>query len=227
MADNDRSLVSRGADQFLSDVARHPPARTNADRARLVFSMDATLSRQPTWDQAMQLQGDMFESTRALGGLSVQLCYFRGFNEFHASPWCDDPARLRTEMSSVACRGGFTQIARLLRHIADHATDARAAVFVGDAMEENADELCHLAGQLGLRNVKLFVFQEGSDPSVAQTFTQMASLSGGAYAPFDANSASQLRDLLSAAAVYAAGGKAALSRLIQSSEIKRLTQQVR
>ena len=227
MADNDKSLVSRGADRFLSEVARHPPARTDAVRARLVFAMDATLSRQPTWDRACQIQGDMFESTRTLGGLSVQLCYFRGFNEFHASPWCDDPARLRGEMSAVTCRGGYTQIARLLRHIAAEAANAKAAVFVGDAMEEDPDELCHLAGQLGLRNVKLFVFQEGADLAVAQTFMQMASLSGGAYAPFNTNSASQLRDLLSAAAVYAAGGSAALSRLIQSDDIRLLTRQVR
>lgn len=227
MTSDDKSLVSRDTNRFLAEVSRHPPAERSENRARLVFAMDATLSRQPTWDRACQLQADMFESTRALGGLSVQLCYYRGFNEFHASPWVDDPARLRERMTEVSCRGGYTQIARVLRHIIDNAGEAKAAVLVGDAMEENPDELCQLAGQLGLRNVKLFIFQEGGDAKVAQTFTQMASLSGGAWAPFDSSSASQLRDLLSAAAVYAAGGAQALARLTQSPGVKRITRQIR
>ena len=225
MTSEDKSIISRGANQFLAEVARHPPQ--GQTQARLVFAMDATLSRQPTWDRACQIQAEMFESTRELGGLAVQLCYYRGFNEFHASPWLNDTRQLRNRMAEVTCRGGYTQIGRLLHHVVDAASTAKAAVLVSDAMEENPDELCQLAGKLGLRNIKLFIFQEGHDAVVERTFTQMASLSGGAWAPFDANSASQLRDLMSAAAVYAAGGASALARLTQNPAVKHLTQQIR
>jgi hypothetical protein len=56
----------------------------------------------------------------------------------------------------------------------------------------------------------LFMFQEGSDPLARRCFLEMARLSGGAYSPFDHNSADQLRDLLKAVAVYASGGLKAL-----------------
>ncbi len=226
MTDKNRSLVSQDTNQFLQAVEHHPPARVRSN-ARLVFAMDATLSRQPSWDRACALQGQMFESTDALGGLAVQLCYYRGLAEFEASQWCTDTNTLLKQMSGVTCRGGYTQIARILKHVLAEKEPVRAVVFVGDALEENPDELCELAGQLGIRNIPLFVFQEGNDRVVAATFRQMATLSGGAWSPFDINSASQLRDLLSAAAVYAAGGQSALLKLTQTGHIKRLTRQVR
>jgi hypothetical protein len=77
-------------------------------------------------------------------------------------------------------------------------------------MEEDIDRLCHLAGELGLLGVPVFLFHEGGDPIVRRAFEQLARLSGGAYCPFDSASAQQLRDLLSAVAVYAAGGRKAL-----------------
>jgi len=33
------------------------------------------------WDQACRLQGEMFEATTAMGGLDVQLVFYRGFDE--------------------------------------------------------------------------------------------------------------------------------------------------
>ena len=88
-----------------------------------------------------------------------------------------------------------------------------ALVFVGDAMEEDVDALCHAAGELGLRGTPVFVFHEGHDPVAANAFRQIAQLSGGATAPFDAQSPETLRELLRAVAVFAAGGRPALARL--------------
>ena len=85
-----------------------------------------------------------------------------------------------------------------------------ALVFVGDAFEENADAVCRKAGELGLLGVPVFVFHEGGGEQPARVFREIARLSKGAYCPFDAGSARQLRELLSAVAVYAAGGRAAL-----------------
>src|SRR4051812_37890004 len=54
-------------------------------RGRLVFAMDATMSRQPTWDIACGIQADMFTEAAATGGLDIQLVYFRGIGECRAS----------------------------------------------------------------------------------------------------------------------------------------------
>jgi hypothetical protein len=85
-----------------------------------------------------------------------------------------------------------------------------ALVFVGDCMEEDVDKLCHQAGELGLLGVRAFMFHEGGEPVARRAFEQIAQLTGGAYCPFDAGSAQQLKELLSAVAVYAAGGRRAL-----------------
>jgi hypothetical protein len=179
---------------------------------RLLFAIDATASRQPTWDTACHLQQEMFRATRDIASLAVQLCYYRGFRDFYATPWLTDSNQLARLMGRVQCEGGYTQIARLLRHAqAEHRkVPVRAAVFIGDAMEESADTLCNMAGECGLMRLPLFLFQEGAEPVVEQTFRTMARLSGGAWARFDAGSAATLAGLLGAVASYAAGGRAAL-----------------
>jgi len=206
-------------DRFLSQVRSRPAPSGNGARGRLVFAMDATMSRQPTWDIACNLQGQMFAETSAIGGLDVQLIFFRGFGECKASRWASDPSTLSKIMSKVDCRGGHTQIGRVLSHIlkGHKKQKINAAVFVGDAMEEDIDHLCALAGELGINNVPLFMFQEGHDLIAEPAFREIARLTGGAYCRFDASSAKQLRDLLSAVAVYAAGGRAALENFSSSS----------
>ena len=206
-----KSLTSPSVEGFLEQVAKTPKP-TGASTGRLIFALDATASREPTWDTACHLQAQMFEATRGLGGLSVQLCYYRGFGEFHASRWAENSSTLLEQMSGVRCRGGHTQIEKVLQHALSENKDhpVAALVFVGDAMEENPDSLCHLAGQLGVIGVKIFLFHEGRDQRVKDVFTQMASLTGGAYLPFDASSSAQLKELLAAVAVYAAGGARAL-----------------
>jgi hypothetical protein len=188
------------------------PLRPAEVHGRLIFAMDATASREPTWDRACQIQGEMFRETAALGALEVQLVYYRGFHEPRASPWFSDTRGLLECMSSVSCLGGYTQIARVLKHAITETGRARvnALVFVGDCMEENLDELCLLAGELGLLGLPAFVFHEGDDPVGARALREIARLSGGAYCRFDAASPRQLRELLGAVAVYAVGGVRAL-----------------
>jgi hypothetical protein len=226
MAGDDRKLpaspdaVSSRAevDAFLRAAASMPaPAREAGRRGRLIFALDATASRQPTWDRACRLQGEMFEAAAGLGGLDVQLVFYRGFRECKASPWVSDARDLLGRMTAVSCLGGQTQIARVLAHAAKETGKARvnALVFVGDAMEEDVDRLCHLAGELGLLGVPAFVFHEGGERVARRAFEQIARLSGGAYCPFDAGSADQLKALLGAVAAFAAGGRPALDRAIE------------
>ncbi|MDX1486515.1 MAG: VWA domain-containing protein [Alphaproteobacteria bacterium] len=200
-------------DAFLSKVASiPPPAKIAGTRGRLLFAMDATASREPTWDAASNIQARMFEETAALGGLDVQLCYYRGFNEFQATQWVGDAKALLSTMTSVRCAAGTTQIAKVLRHAISETgrRKVNALVFVGDCMEEDIDKLCALGGELGLLGVPAFIFHEGFDVAAEKTFKELAKLTRGAYCRFDAASAAQLRDLLSAVAVYAAGGRNAL-----------------
>jgi hypothetical protein len=199
-------------DSFLDKVSKTPVVKQRNDRGRLIFAMDATASRQPAWDRACKIQGDMFLETDKLGGLEVQLCFYRGYGEFNFSPWYSNGADLLKRMNSVFCLGGLTQIFKVLKHALRETKKKKvhALVFVGDCMEENVDALCNLAGQLGVLAVPVFLFHEGGDRAASAAFTQIARLSGGACCPFDANSASQLKELLSAVAIYAAGGHAAL-----------------
>jgi hypothetical protein len=201
-------------DAFLKQARALGP-RTDGKRGRLVFALDATMSRQPTWDLACKLQAEMFEETTAVGGLDVQLVYYRGISECRASQWVSNPARLASLMEKIDCRGGHTQIGRVLGHVRAESKRERvdAFVFVGDAMEEKVDDLCALAGELGLLGVPAFVFQEGRDPIAERAFREIARLTKGAWCPFDAGAAAQLRELLRAAAAYAAGGRAALADL--------------
>ena len=89
----------------------------------------------------------------------------------------------------------------------------QALVFVGDAMEEELDNLCHAAGELGLLRVPAFMFQEGDDPITEKAFREIARLTRGAYCRFDPGAAHELAELLRAVAAYAAGGMRALNDL--------------
>lgn len=202
-------------DAFLAQVRGLGRSTAAGQRGRLIFALDATMSRQPTWDKACELQADMFREAAAVGGLDVQLVYYRGLGECRSSPWVSEPARLGALMSRIACQGGHTQIGKVLAH-ARRETEARkvaALVFVGDAMEEALDDLCARAGDLGLRNVRAFMFQEGYDPVCEQAFREIARLTGGAFCRFTPGAAHELAELLRAAAAYAAGGMKALTAL--------------
>ena len=195
--------------------ARAMSPQTPSGRARLIFALDATMSRQPTWDMACALQADMFREAASLGSLELRLMYYRGFDECRATSWLSDSAKLARLMSKIDCRGGDTQIGRVLSAARREAaaSGVRAVVFVGDAMEEKIDDLCAKAGELGMLKVPVFLFQEGKDTTAEQAFREIARLSGGAWCRFDPGAAAQLRELLRAAAAYAVGGREALKRL--------------
>ena len=210
----DAATPSADVAAFLQRMKTLAPTSTMG-RGRLVFAMDATMSRQPTWDMALALQAEMFDVVREIGGLDVQLVFFRGAGECRASRWVADPAALARLMTTVQCRGGFTQIRKVLSHVRSESEKGRvnALVYVGDCMEEEIDELCGRAGELALIGIPVFLFQEGGDAKAARTFREIASLTRGAYCRFDHGSAEQLRELLKAVAVYAAGGRQALLKL--------------
>jgi hypothetical protein len=218
-------------DLFLSRVKSLSPVTPAGERGRLIFALDATMSRQPTWDTACRLQADMFREAASIGGLDIQLVYYRGLAECRASSWVAEPQRFGELMSRIDCRGGKTQIGKVLAH-ASRENDARkisVLVFIGDAMEESLDHLCAAAGELGLRNVRAFMFQEGYDPVCEQAFREVVRLTHGAFCRFSPGSAHELAELLRAAAAYAAGGMKALADLRgrQSTGAVKLIEQLK
>jgi hypothetical protein len=210
---NDRHLPDPSSrseiDRFLAKVKHNEIAQQTQPAGRLLFALDATASREPTWDHACHLQSQMFEVSDTLGGLAIQLCYYRSLGEFHTSNWHRSPQALLNEMNAVRCLAGHTQIERVLNH-ALATQPLNATVFIGDAMEEDAVRLRHLAGKLGLLGRPVFIFHEGHDAVTRAVFNDIARLSKGACCPFDINSPDQLRELLGAVAVYASGGHQAL-----------------
>jgi len=217
-------------DAFLAHVNTIAPV-SSGGRGRLIFAMDAPMSRQPTWDLALGLQADMFRAVKEVGGLDVQLVYFRGFGETRASRWVSDPEALAGLMTRVSCQGGYTQIRKVLTHARRESEQNKvnAIVYVGDCMEEDIDELSQRAGALGLLGVPMFLFQERREPRAELAFKEIARLTRGAYCHFDAGSARQLRELLAAVAVYATGGRKALrdyGAATNSSAAVRLLEQL-
>jgi hypothetical protein len=192
-------------------------------RGRLIFAIDATASREETWDTACQLQGEMFMEAGKIGGLEIQLVYYRGLDECRASHWTSDTHQLANTMSRITCVSGNTQIGKVLAHIRkEHAQQkVSAGVFVGDAMEEDAGTLYDAAAGLG---VPLFVFQEGDDPVVKEVFSQISKLTNGAYSRFTPGAARELAELLRAVATFAVGGLTALADLRTDSARKLLGQ---
>jgi len=226
---------AKAVEAFLRQAALAPRPVPQTGRGRLIFAMDATASRGGTWAEAQKIQAEMFKAVAGLGGLDIQLVFFRGMGECRASPWVSDaPAMLRL-MRQVECVGGHTQIERVLRHTAAEAREAvangarvNALVYVGDCLEESPDEVAAKAGELGLLGVPIFAFQEGEEPVARACFKDMARLTRGAFGAFDAASAATLLQLLTAVAVYAAGGYKALSQYSANAgaEVRRLTSQL-
>ncbi|MBX3539642.1 MAG: VWA domain-containing protein [Chelatococcus sp.] len=225
MTDKSKPPVAGRAAEVDLFLSQAKAVAQTAREGRLIFALDATLSRQPTWDIACRLQAQMFDVTAAQGGLNIQLVYFRGLDECRASRWLASADALKGLMERIDCRGGETQIERVLDHAAAQAAKARvgALVFVGDAMEENIDTLCASAGKLGMLGVKAFLFQEGHDPIAGQAFAEIARLTGGVHERFDLRAPHSLAGLLRAAAAYASDGVAGLTRLASGEpEARRL-----
>jgi hypothetical protein len=226
----DKKSNAQDIQAFIGKV-KNAPLVTGVGKGRLIFAMDATASREHCWDMASQQHAAMFAEADKVSALSVQLCYYRGMGEFKALPWTRGADEIKQALLSVRCLAGQTQIAKVLSHALSETRTSKvnALVFVGDCVEEDPDLLGTLAGKLGILNLPLFIFQEGNNPQVGNIFSQLATLSGGAYCQFDQGSAKQLGQLLAAVAVYAAGGKPALKSnlLSMDASVQRLLQQLK
>src|SRR5262245_21585586 len=98
--DKSANTAGQNVAEFLAKLAAVPAPRKGGGPGRLLFGLDATASRQPTWDRACHIQAEMFTAAAELGGLDIQLAYYRGFGEFKATPWLSDSKTLQRLMGS-------------------------------------------------------------------------------------------------------------------------------
>lgn len=187
-------------------------------RARVVFGLDLTASREANLRKAREATAAMFGAIEGIGTVALKLVYYRGDNECRASQWHDDPRVLDRYMRQLSCEGGATQIARLLRFVLAENDPVTAVVFVGDHIEDNPDELVAMAPIFGEKGIPVFVFHEtsmfDSRASAAKPiFQRLAERSGGAYCEFKSSSGDAVRELLTQVAAFSAGGRAGVQQI--------------
>lgn len=159
-------------------------------RARLIFGLDATASRQATWDAAVEEQAKMFEAAAPIGVLSVQMVFYRGDQCAHTG-WVGSGAELARSMRKIDCRAGYTQISRLLNHVVEETKKSPVdqVIFIGDATERENDPPDALAGvafELGRLKCPVNMFLEGNDPTARAAFRMIALRTGGKFHQFGA-----------------------------------------
>jgi hypothetical protein len=179
-------------------------------RPRLLFAMDATASREPSWQLAQTITGAMFAAVP--GALDVALAYHGGGRLKEVTPFAADTRAFLDKVHTVQCEAGGTALTALLE-AATTIARLKALIYVGDCFEEDPAVAGALAQQLRLKGVRVFVFhdttsqQQGYDVDGARAvFAQLAAVTSGVLLPFDADALDQVKALLEAIAVYAVGG---------------------
>lgn len=204
----------------------------NESRPRLLFTMDATASREASWNVAKEITGAMFEAVP--GALDVALAYHGGGRLQEITPFSPESKAFLDKVHMVRCTAGKTALNQILAQ-ATQITRLKALIYVGDCFEDSPTDAVELAGQLKLRGVRCFLFHDASsktlgyDVETARTvFASIAKITGGALLPFDESSPQMVKALLEAISVYAAQGIKALEQKTKSLPAARLLlQQIR
>ena len=167
-------------------LLRMPSDSPALPRARVIYAIDATASREHAWSIARDLQARMFIEAGSTGILNLQLVYFQGVI-CRASKWASRGEDLARWMGAIQCEAGLTQIGRTLQHaLREHEkAPVHGITFIGDAMEEDLGALGALADELGAAGVPLHMCQEGNDAVVRNAFRLLALKTGGTYSAFN------------------------------------------
>jgi len=177
-------------------------------RPRLVFGVDATASREPTWASAKSITDRMFEAIP--GALDVALAV-HGAGQVHTfTEFSADVDQFRRQASAVRCQAGNTQLCELMQRTLD-AGGVRVMSYVGDAFEESRAEAYALADRFRLRGIKAVLLADAADEATLEVFREIADRTGGAVLDFRATELGLMGDLLAAVATLAIGGRKLLS----------------
>ncbi len=186
-----------------------PPVETVAPkRPRLVFAVDATASREPAWAAARRVTDVLVKALP--GELDVALAVHGGGRVHTFTGFTSDANTLRDQAAGIECLSGMTRLLPILSATAKQ-PGVRVVIYIGDVFEESVLQGRRLADAMGVAGVKLIVLHDTTaDPGArrdAEVFWDLAKRTGGCVLPFDASAPGRLRDILSAAAVYAVGGE--------------------
>ncbi|MCD8566387.1 MAG: VWA domain-containing protein [Alphaproteobacteria bacterium] len=209
------SPLSQGPNQRVLAALEKAQTRVGTGatyNGRVGFIIDATGSRESTWNEAQKIQTDMFSSVAGKGGLKLKLTHFGG-STLSVHEWMDDPNAVASKMKEVSCMLGLTQIIKALEaFLVDNPKEAASSIIlVGDSFEENIEELGPFCEKLKNQGTKVFSFLEGDDLQAKQAFSMLSEKTGGAFAVFGKDM--PLEDLCQGVALMAVGGTAALRHL--------------
>jgi len=204
-AKNCKSVLSRAMDRYNKHTEKK-------QATKIGFLIDATGSREQTWELAQTIQAKMFQAVSGLKAVSLRLVYF-GNNRLTALGWDNNPNSVAKHMAAVRCRTGLTQIIEGLQSFIDERPDGKAAaiILIGDCFEESSSQAERAAILLKEKGIKVFSFVEGYDPTAQSVFRRISEITGGKFARFGSNM--PLSDLCEGVVLLASGGEKALGRL--------------
>lgn len=214
---NTAAPAKRGA--FGRALERFREKRKADSRSvRIGFIVDATASREQTWETAQTVQGRMFQALAGLGKAEIRLVHFGG-GDLADHGWHADTRALARKMAGVRCRMGLTQIIPALQLFIAGEPAADAVILVGDAFEEEATELAPLLQLFRTRRVRVFSFFDGESGFSEDAYRKIAAETGGRFARFGDDL--PLGDLCEGVALLSGGGEQAARRLTNDN-VRRL-----
>ena len=210
---NRKNLLARAIDRYKERAALKRGVRIG-------FLIDATASREHTWEQAQTIQAKMFHSASGLTALKLRLVYFGG-NRITKHGWNDNERGVAAHMAAVRCSAGLTQIIEGLEAFIDEKPENRAGaiILIGDCFEEDSAIAAKTAALLKAKNIKVFSFIEGEDWTAHSVFKNLATITGGKFAKFGDDL--PLDDLCEGVALMTYGGEKALTRL-KNDKVRQL-----
>ena len=188
-------------------------AVTKVEKTKLLFSLDATASREDAWNIAKEITGQMYENIPE--NLSIGLAYHSAGKLQEITAFSDKDLIFKQKLNALRCQAGGTALLEILE-TAIEIKNLKAIVYIGDCFEENPELAIKIATKLKLRNTRLFIFHDKSSADdydqtdANEIFPKIAKITGGAVLPFDTNSPQVIAQLLQAITVLAAKGIKAL-----------------
>jgi len=193
----------RAARPAKSQVGTAPAAPT-ARRPRLVFAVDATASREATWRSAQKITARMFGVIP--DALDVALAVHGGDDVHTFTEFSADVDVFRKQAAAVRCETGTTRLCEIMARTLD-AGGVRVMSYIGDAFEEDADEVLELADRFRLRGIQAVMLSDDADPEALAVFRQIAERTGGAVLDFRTGDTVLMGELLAGVATLAIGGR--------------------
>jgi len=184
-----------------------PAARAELARARrprLVFAFDATASRADTWASAQKITSKTFSVIP--GALDVALAVHGGdslhtFTEFSA-----DVDEFRQHAAAITCVSGTTQLCEIMARTLD-AGGVRVLSYIGDAFEEDVDEVMGLSDRFKLRGIPVVLLADQAEDDTLAVYRAIADRTGGAVLDFRASKLRVMGEMLVGVATLAIGGR--------------------